>query len=134
MAKKTQTNKPVEQSKTAPPAEEPVRNDEAGGFIARLAPDPAHLPDVVVLAGYPGASALEGHTRLYFTAELADYYEIPTDTILHTENATNFPGPAGAAYLWVRRNAAIVRKGRYVADIKAKFFSGNIMNDYFCVK
>jgi hypothetical protein len=117
----------------SPGAEEAPGGETApvgAGFIDRLVSDPAHLPDVVLLLGYPGASSLAGHTRLYFAADLADYYEIPTAAILNSEDAPNFPGPSGAAYLWVHRHAQIVRKGRYVPDIKARFFSGNIMNDY----
>ncbi len=111
-------------------AESTVPDYAEGKFITKLGSDPAHLPDLIMLLGYPGPSALDGYTRLYFAADLADYYEIPSGAVLHIEKAADFPGPSGAAYVWIRRNAEIIRKGRYTPDVKARFFSGAILKDY----
>jgi|GEM_PF-6384829 len=124
--KPTASRKPA----AADSADSTVPDNIEGEFITKLAHDPAHLPDVIMLLGYPGPSALDGYTRLYFAADLADYYEIPSDAIQHIEKATDFPGPSGAAYIWVRRSAEIIRKGRYTPDLKARFFSGSILKDY----
>lgn len=98
-------------------------------FVEVLAADPANIPEVVLLNGFVGNSALENYTRLYLNAVLNEYYEIPTEAILHTAPATaGANNPLETAYLWVKADAELIRKGKSVADTKISFFSGPIQS------
>jgi hypothetical protein len=101
---------------------------EGGGFVSRLVADPAHPPDVAALAGYPGASSLDGHVRLYLSVDLSESVDIPEDAVLLRQPVAD--DPLGMAYLWIRRDAELTRKGRGQAASKARFLSGEIQRDY----
>ena len=99
-------------------------------FIAALVNDPAIIPDLMMLWGYPGASSKEQHTRLYTAADLSDYYDIPTDQILHAVEIPLQQNPLGAVYLWMKKDARLTRKGDGGTAGRAGFFSGDIQNAY----
>ncbi|HVB68853.1 MAG TPA: hypothetical protein VNE67_13465, partial [Acetobacteraceae bacterium] len=61
----------------------PDSGAEGARFIHDIVKDPAHVPDVMRLCGYVGASSEAHHERLYLTPDLSSYVEIPTDAILH---------------------------------------------------
>ena len=98
-------------------------------FVEVLAADPANIPEVVLLNGFVGNSALEGYTRLYLNAVLNEYYEIPSEAILHTAAASaSSNNPLETAYVWVKADAELIRKGKSIADTKISFFSGPIQS------
>ncbi len=97
-------------------------------FVEVLAADPANIPDVVLLNGFVGNSALEGYTRLYLNAVLNEYYEIPSEAILHTAAAASSNNPLETAYVWIKADAELIRKGKSVADTKLSFFNGPIQS------
>jgi len=104
------------------------KSSHGGGFVARLIADPAHPPDVAVLTGYPGTSPLEGHLRLYLSVDLSESVDIPEEAVLLRQDAAG--DPLGAAFLWIRRDAELIRKGRGQEARKARFLSGEIQRDY----
>lgn len=98
-------------------------------FVEVLAADPANIPDVVLLNGFVGNSALEGYTRLYLNAVLNEYYEIPSEAILHTATASaSANNPLETSYVWIKADAELIRKGKTVADTRLSFFSGPIQS------
>lgn len=98
-------------------------------FVEVLADDPNAVPDVILLNGFTGKSAMEGYTRLYLNAVLNEFYEIPSDAILHTASATTAAdNPLETSYLWIKADAELIRKGKSVADTKTCFFTGPIQS------
>ncbi len=98
-------------------------------FVEVLADDPNAVPDVILLNGFAAKSAMEGYTRLYLNAVLNEYYEIPSDAILHTASAaTAADNPLETSYLWIKADAELIRKGKTVADTKTSFFKGPIQS------
>ncbi|MFZ6746211.1 hypothetical protein ACO0LC_23530 [Undibacterium sp. JH2W] len=98
-------------------------------FVEVLAADPANVPDVILLNGFVGNSGLEGYTRLYLNAVLNEYYEIPAEAILHTATASATANhPLETAYVWIKADAELIRKGKSVADTKICFFNGPIQS------
>lgn len=66
------------------------------GFVSRLVGDPANPPEVAVLTGYPGASSLEGHIRVYLRGVSANTWTSP-----RTPSFTGWTFPRRRT-LWVR--------------------------------
>lgn len=99
-------------------------------FVAALIKDPADIPDLMMLVGYPGASAEEGHTRLYQNAELSHYYDIPDEAILHRTPAGAEADPLDTTYMWVKRDAAILRRHRAQGVQGAAFLHGDITGEH----
>lgn len=107
-----------------------MATDQETSFVETLGSDPDNIPDVVILSGFPGKSSLENHTRLYLNVVLNEYYEIPTDAILHSMLLPASVSPFGVTCLWVKQEAELIRKGKSTPDVKAKFFSGDIQQNY----
>lgn len=80
------------------------------GFVGRLVPDPASPPELALLVGYPGASAQEGHVRLYASPDLSRWWEIPEDGVLHRQAVPN--DSLGAEIVWIRRDKQPVLNAR----------------------
>ncbi|MBS1854230.1 MAG: hypothetical protein JST11_02610 [Acidobacteria bacterium] len=80
----------------------------AENFVAKLVPDPASPPDLARLAGYRGASSMEGHVRLYANAELSLYWDIPEADVLHEQPVPADTDPLGAVVLWIKRDSKVV--------------------------
>ncbi|HKI00853.1 MAG TPA: hypothetical protein VKK31_02620 [Thermoanaerobaculia bacterium] len=80
------------------------------GFVGRLVPDPASPPELTLLVGYPGASPEEGHARLYASADLSRWWEIPEEDVLHRQAVPN--DFLGAEILWIRRDKQPVLNSR----------------------
>jgi hypothetical protein len=100
--------------------------DGGGEFINRLVTDPNNVPDVMRLYGYLGASSEAEHERLYLSADLASFVEIPTSAILHRMTVPKENDPYGAVVLWVKRDAALVNKMAPAAQALAHYFAGAI--------
>ncbi len=87
----------------------PKSQGSASSFVSKLVSDPANPPETMIVAGYLGDSSVEGHARLYLVPDLSDYLEIPKDSILHQDKV---PGDQlGGVYVWIQRDAKILRKG-----------------------
>lgn len=99
---------------------------KTNGFVDQLVSDPANIPDMILLNGFEGRSALEGYTRLYLNAVLNEYYEIPQDAVLHSASAGATGNPLATTFVWVKGDAELIRKGKSVTDSKVKFLSGAI--------
>ncbi|HLX10399.1 MAG TPA: hypothetical protein VKY89_21300 [Thermoanaerobaculia bacterium] len=89
----------VEKPKAAPA----TKPGAGASFVARLVPDAAQPPDLVVVGGYVGESCEPGCIRLYLGVDLRGYIEIPDEDVVYQ---APIPGdPWGGSYLWVRRHA-----------------------------
>lgn len=96
-------------------------------FVDVLADDPSQIPDLIVLNGFPGKSALAGYTRLYLNLVLSDYYEIPDTAILHSTPVNQHPESAiETSFLWIRSDAELIRHNKYQLDCRVRYFTGPI--------
>ena len=103
-----------------------AKNDN---FVDQLITDPNNIPDLVLLNGFEGKSAKEGHTRLYLNAVLNEYYEIPSDAVLLALDAPASAGnPLPTRYLWVKGDAALIRQGKGSTARTVQFLSGPIQS------
>lgn len=101
-----------------------AKNDS---FVDQLISDPGNIPEMILLNGFEGKSSLDGHIRLYLNAVLNEYYEIPQDAVLHSVAAHASPAnPLATTYLWLKRDAELIRKGKSIAEKKMKFLAGDI--------
>ncbi len=91
-------------------ARAPNTPDNGENFVHHIVADPKNVPDVMMLYGYPGASSEEGHERLYLSADLSRYVEVPRTAILHREHAAKEQDPHGGVTLWVKKDAALINK------------------------
>jgi hypothetical protein len=103
---------------------------ESGGgaaeFVRNVVSDPKNVPDVMLLRGYPGASSEEAHERLYLSADLSSYVEIPRTAILHQAAVPSEQDSNGAITVWVRKDAALQYKMAPAAQAMANYFAGAI--------
>jgi hypothetical protein len=91
-------------------------------LVAVLAPDPGSLPDVTVLHGYLGKSAVKGAWRLYLTPALDAYVEIPEDKILHHRRLSEDQG----TIVWVPRGLGLEHRQVKSEEVQAEFLAGPI--------
>ena len=85
----------------------------AAGFVAKVVEDPASPPAVVLLWGYPGASPKDGHSRFYLSPELSYWIDVPTDGVVHVQEAAGERNPFGAVAVWVRQDAKVSGGNRW---------------------
>jgi hypothetical protein len=97
-------------------------------FVARVVKDAKSPPETRMLTGWLGDAAEEGDRRLYTSAELSCYIDIPTDAILHTEPIRDAQ-PAGCVFVWVKRDAAL-KQGGSAASRAARFLQGQVQQDF----
>ena len=94
-------------------------NPKQDDLIAKLVKDPKAPPDALLLSGFVGASSEEGFTRLYLTATLEDYVEIPKDQ-----------SPMGGTLLWIKSDAELIHGKVGPNRLKAKFLEGRIQQEF----
>jgi len=99
-------------------------------LIAKLVKDPKAPPDALLLSGFLGASSEDDHTRLYLTATLDDYVEIPSDAILHTQEIPKDQSPLGGTLLWIKKDAELIHGKVGPNRTKAKFLEGRIQQEF----
>lgn len=75
-----------------------------------------------VLQGFLGRGPAAGRWRLYLSAALDDYVEIPEDAILATETLPDNQGNQ----VWVRAGTSLVRHTTTTRSVQAEFLSGGI--------
>ncbi|MDE3167668.1 MAG: hypothetical protein KGN36_17840, partial [Acidobacteriota bacterium] len=86
-----------------PDARRPAEN-----FVAKLVPDPANPPGLMRLAGYRGASSVEGHVRLYGNPDLSVYWDVPEADVAYEQPVPADTDPLGAVVLWIKRDSKIM--------------------------
>jgi hypothetical protein len=107
-------------------AQAPRSSDGNDSFIRHIVTDPKNVPDVMLLTGYLGASSEEAHERLYLSADLTNYVEIPNTAILHQAPLPKEQDAHGGVTLWVRKDAALQYKMAPAAQALANYFAGAI--------
>lgn len=88
---------------------------EHATFVGKLVGKNGKVPNTKCLRGYPGASKEKKHFRLYLSADLSSYYEVPEKAVLHVVNVAE-SDRLGAQDLWVKADAAL----RLVSSKKPK--------------
>ena len=107
-------------------AQAPRSSDSNDSFIRHIVTDPKNVPDVMLLTGYLGPSSEEAHERLYLSADLTNYVEIPNSAILHQAPLPKEQDAHGGVTLWVRKDAALQYKMAPAAQALANYFAGAI--------
>ncbi len=73
-------------------------------WVDQIAADPANVPPVRLLCGYPGKSPEKGCRRIYLHPDLSDWVDVPAQDVLY-EEAVRDASPSGLAHVWVKREA-----------------------------
>lgn len=94
-------------------------------LAAELAPDPAKLPDLVVLRGYLGKSTQAGFSRLYVDVGFSEFVEVADEDVLARRSLADQDG-LGGTMLWVKRTATVLRAAVCIAQEHAAFLTGAI--------
>jgi hypothetical protein len=92
------------------PPEEPTRPIKGSGFVAQVVKDPKNPPKTLLLAGFLGDAAEEGHTRLYLDPQLSSYVDIPNDGVLYSQEVPG-GGDLNPSYLWIASDAKLIPAG-----------------------
>lgn len=90
----------------------------------KLVRDPAEVPDLRALIGYLGRSSRPRHIRLYLTADLGEYVEIPEDAVVHKESIASGERPLAGSAVWVKRAAELIRVRSRSREAQADFLKG----------
>lgn len=104
-----------------------VREDD---IVRALVPDPARLPDVILLVGFLGESLREGRRRLYLTPEFSDYVEFHSDDLAHSKTLDGEADPLSVTAVWLRREANLLRTRSSSREAQADFLQGGITAGY----
>ena len=99
------------------------------GFVGRVVQDPRQPPDALLLTGFVGDSAEEGHLRLYSDPSLAQYVDVPEDAVLHSEPLPMDQSPLGGSHLWVRSDAKLLPQGGGAQQQQAGFLGGQLLQE-----
>lgn len=75
-------------------------------FVDFLVPDPARLPDLQVLVGFPGRSLQDDLLRLYQSFALDAYVEIRREDVVHRVRIGQSLN--AASIVWLQRDARVV--------------------------
>jgi hypothetical protein len=98
-------------------------------FVSQIAKDPNKSADVVLLSGFPGPASESGHTRLYLNPQLSQYVEIPNEAVVHFQPVRSESSPQGGVYVWIQREAQLVRTKAGPERAQARFFEGPIAQE-----
>jgi hypothetical protein len=82
-----------------------IRN---GDFVSHLVRDPSNPPPTIMLFGYPGEAATEGHTRFYLDPMLSTYVDVPDDKILGIADSSISHSPLAGCHVWVEKEPELV--------------------------
>lgn len=103
---------------------------EFDDFVEKVVTDPSQPPDVVVLSGFVGRSADEGHIRVYADPSLASWVDVPADAVRHTARLTPEQSPLGGSLLWVAAAAPLRTPAQQPAQpVAADFLRGAIQTE-----
>jgi hypothetical protein len=96
---------------------------EPDRVVEALVPDPAAgPPDVTVLRGFLGRSPDDGVWRLFVTAALDEYIDIPESEILHSEKLPD----DGGTVLWVAKTLELNYVRVQAQRVQAEFLGGPV--------
>lgn len=96
---------------------------EPDRVVEALVPDPAAgPPDATILRGFLGRSPEDGVWRLFVTAALDEYVDIPEDAILHSEKLPD----DGGTVLWVRKTLELTYSRVQSQRVQAEFLGGPV--------
>ena len=99
-------------------------------LVQALLPDPsATPPNAIVLGGFLGKSTYPGQWRLYLTAALDRYVEIPEDKILHAMRLSDDRG----TLLWIPKDVTLQLNHAQPEQIQAEFLDGAITLNHVSV-
>ncbi len=106
---------------------QPKRPDlQPDAVVEALVSDPAQGPPATtVLHGFLGKSPTEGVWRLYLTASLDEYVEIPESEIQHSET---LPDSSGTT-VWVSSSVSLKHVRTHAQDVQAEFLGGAITDE-----
>jgi hypothetical protein len=82
------------------------RNDH-DEVVRDLVDDPADVPAVKMFVGLLGPGGRDGYSRLYFSTELKDYFDVRTEDVLLTKSLKTPENPLGGTAIWIRANAEL---------------------------
>ena len=74
-------------------------------LVSRLVPNPARPPQALVIRGFLGRSSEKGCVRIYLSARLWPYVDIPQSEILHVQPIPRELSPLGGSHVWVNQPA-----------------------------
>jgi hypothetical protein len=89
--------------------EEGINPAEAAlpSFVDLLVPDPAKLPELQVLFGFPGRSLEDDLVRLYQSLALDTYVEVRRQDVVHSQRLEKVLPEA--TIMWLRGDAQVTR-------------------------
>ena len=94
--------------------------------VEALVSDPAQgPPGTTVLSGFLGKSPIAGVWRLYLTATLDEYVEIPESDIQHSETLPD----ASGTNVWVINATSLKHVRTQTQDVQAEFLGGAITDE-----
>lgn len=99
-------------------------------LVEKLLPDPSQRAHLAALVGFLGKSARSGYWRLYVTARLDDYLEIPDDAIVHCDSLATPQNPLGGSRIWVPRSATFDRVQTVSRQTHAEFLQGDFVSNF----
>lgn len=68
-----------------------------------------NLHELIVLNGVEGKSSLEGYLRLYLSAALDEFYDVPAAAVLHRIKVpVSAVNPLETSYLWLKGDAQLI--------------------------
>jgi hypothetical protein len=94
--------------------------DARTGFIA----DPA---DVFVYLGFVGRSQRPGYCRLYLNPEWSDFLEFQSGDVLFARTLDPADYPLGGTFVWLRRDASVLRTRTTSREAQADFLTGDLV-------
>jgi hypothetical protein len=108
------------------PGHQPKHDD----FVDKLVGDAKAAPNALLLSGFVGKAAEDGHTRLYLDPELREYVDIPNDDLLYSKAIPEDASPLGGSFVWINRDAELIHGSSTVSQFKARFLEGRIATAY----
>jgi hypothetical protein len=123
MAEPKNPNNPKDQRQSS--AKQELQESE---LVVKLVPDPSQQQPVVVLSGFLGRSPEAGHWRLYLTAALNEYVEMPEVSIVHSQSLKPNQSSLGVITVWVRSDTPLRYTRITSRQIQAEFLHGSIMS------
>ena len=77
-----------------------------------------NLHELIVLNGVEGKSSLEGYLRLYLSAALDEFYDVPTAAVLHRIKVPlSAVNPLETCYLWLKADVELIRDKHQVQTL-----------------
>lgn len=84
-----------------------MEKQSKAGFVEKLAADPKKLPRTVVVFGWLARAVRNDARRLYLSADLRYFVELPKKSVLHQQDLPTSVSPLGGAYFWIDEDVAV---------------------------